>query len=221
MAVAVSDARNYFKRRDELMKYRRLWVTAIVLFMAALIVLPTTAQEKFRENYRAFVVNMTTTNPPIVPTGRSTTMDITVTRWTTDEEREFLLTELIEKGQEDFIKALQKQEETGFVRVTGRAAELSTFPSERLRYAREFKDGDKRRLVLALDRPISFFEAMRRPRWSDYNFSLIVIDLDEEGKGEGSLALAVKLAVDRENKRLVVENYGSEPLRLTRVSKTN
>jgi hypothetical protein len=203
------------------MKNRKLWVTAIALCMAALIVLPATAQEKFRESYSARVVNMSTTNPPILPTGGTTTMNITVTRWTKDEEREFLLTELIEKGQEDFIKALQKQEETGFVRVTGRGAELSTFPSERLRYAREFRDGKKRTLVLALDRPISFFEAIRRPRSYDYNFSLIVIDLDENGKGEGSLALAVKLGVDRENKRLIVENFGTEPLRLTTVNKTN
>jgi hypothetical protein len=94
-------------------------------------------------------------------------------------------------------------------------------PSERLRYAREFTEGEKRRLVLALDRPISFGEAVARPRTMDYNFSLFVIDLDKEGKGEGSLALAVKLGVDRENKRLIVENFGTEPLRLTNVSKTN
>ena len=50
------------------MKNQKLWVTAIVLFMAALIVLPATAQEKFKETYRAFVVSMTSVNAPIVTT---------------------------------------------------------------------------------------------------------------------------------------------------------
>jgi hypothetical protein len=186
-----------------------------------LAVLPATAQEKVRESYTARVLNMATTNPPIIPTGVTTTINITVTRWSTDEERDFLLAELIEKGQEDFIKALQNQEETGFVRITGRGAGATTFPSERLRYAREFRDGKTRELVLALDRPISFFEAIQRPRYSDYNFTLIVIEFDEEGNGEGSLALAVKLGVDRENKKIIVENYGTEPLRLSNVRKTN
>ena len=47
--------------------------------------------------------------------------------------------------------------------------------------------------------------------------TLIVMDVDEEGKGEGQLAMAVQLQVDHEKKTLVIENYGTEPVRLNNV----
>ena len=97
----------------------------------------------------------------------------------------------------------------------------SISPSERLRYAREFKgEGGKRRLVLALDRPISFTEAARQPRWRDYDITLIVMDLDAEGSGEGQLAMGVRLAIDQEKKALVIENFGTEPVRLNKISQS-
>ncbi len=112
------------------------------------------AQEKTRESFSAFAVAMGTSNPPVLPPGQTTTFQITITRWTTPEERDALLAQLIENGQEALIKALQKTEETGFIRATGRAAARSTFPSERLRYAFQFPGEEgRRRIVLALDRP--------------------------------------------------------------------
>ena len=96
----------------------------------------------------------------------------------------------------------------------------SPFPSERLRYAREFKDEEgKRRIILVLDRYISMAEAVYRPRWRDYDVTLIVLDVDAEGKGEGQLAMGVQLAIDQEKKALVIENFGSEPIRLMSVHK--
>jgi hypothetical protein len=47
--------------------------------------------------------------------------------------------------------------------------------------------------------------------------SLLVMEVDAEGNGEGQLAMAVRLAVDNEKKQLVVENYGTEPVRLTKI----
>jgi hypothetical protein len=193
--------------------------------IAALFILVVTtaaaAQEDFKETYTAFAVAMGTTNPPVLPPGVTTTVQINVTRWTTDEERAMLFTELVENGQEALVKALQKQKETGWIRVTGRGAGMSSRPSERLRYAREIDMGDSRRIVLALDRPISMWEAVRRPRWEPYSLTLIVLDVDAKGEGVGQLAIAVKLSVDTENKTLVVENFGTEPIRLQNVRRTN
>jgi len=202
-----------------------LWAI-IIAFGLTLVATPAEAgpQEKFKETYNAFAVSMGTSNPPVIPPGTRTSVQINITRWSTDEEREELLTQLIENGQEALNKSLNKQEETGWIRATGptRAGMGNTFPSERLRYAREYKGEDgKRRIVLALDRPISMAEAVYQPRWRDYDVTLIVLDIDAEGKGEGQLAMAVKLDVDRENKRLVIENFGTEPVRLMSVRKSN
>jgi hypothetical protein len=198
-------------------------MSILILCLIALLVSPiaTQAQEPFKESYTAFGVAMGTTNPPVLPSGMTVNLQINVTRWTTDEERADLFAQLVENGQEALVKALQKQEETGWIRVTGppRLVARATFPSERLRYAREIPgEGGTRRLILALDRPISMGEAVRQPRWRDYDVTLIVLDLDAEGKGEGELAMAVRLAFDRDNKRLVIENFGTEPIRLTRVT---
>ncbi|HXV61921.1 MAG TPA: hypothetical protein VEK15_14585 [Vicinamibacteria bacterium] len=190
---------------------------ALILVIAPSGGVTEAGQEKFRETYEAFAVAMGTTNPPVLPPGVSTTLQINVTRWTTDEERNALFATLIEKGQEGLVGALQKQEETGFVRLTGRGAQLTTFPSERLRYARQMDVDGKRRLVLAMDRPISFWEAANQPRWRDYDMTLIVMDVDQEGKGEGQLAMAVRLVVDQEKKTLMIENFGTEPIRLTSI----
>jgi hypothetical protein len=78
-------------------------------------------------------------------------------------------------------------------------------------------EGGRRRIVLAMDRYISFREAMYRPRWRDHDVTLIVLDVDEEGTGEGQLAMGVKLAIDMEKRALVIENFGSEPVRLMNV----
>jgi len=192
---------------------------ALALIMAVMPI--AQAQEETRESFSAFAVAMGTSNPPIMPAGQTTTFQITITRWTAPEERNALLAQLIENGQEALIKALQKTEETGFIRATGRAAARSTFPSERLRYAFQFPGEEgKRRIVLALDRPISMWEAVNSPRWRDYDMTLIVLDVDAEGKGEGQLAMGVQMGVNQEEKKLVIENFGTEPIRLTRVTKT-
>jgi hypothetical protein len=47
--------------------------------------------------------------------------------------------------------------------------------------------------------------------------TFIVLDVNEKGEGTGQLALAVKMELEPETKRLVVENYGSEPVRLNQV----
>jgi hypothetical protein len=173
---------------------------------------------EFKETYEAFAVAMGTSNPPVMPPGMSTTLQINITRWTTDEERAKLFAILIEKGQKDLVDAIQKQEETGFVRVTGRAASRNPFPSERLRYARQLDLGQgKRRIVLATDRYISFYEARNQPRTRDYDMSILVMDVDAKGNGEGQLAMGVQLSVDTEKKTLVVENFGTEPIRLTKI----
>ena len=122
---------------------------------------------------------------------------------------------MVEKGQKDLVDALQKQKETGWVRARGQS--ISNFPRETLRYAKQVDLGDRRRIFLALDRPISFSEAVYRPRWRDYDVSLIVMDVDKEGKGMGQVAMGVRLMADTENDRLIIEDFSTEPVRLNNI----
>lgn len=201
-------------------------VSLVVVFLIGLGSLAAAEEpaEKFRQSFTANAIAMGTSNPPILPPGRSARLDINITRWSTEAEREALFGELVEKGQQGLITALRKQEETGWVRITGptERGSMTTFPSERFRYARETLNEDgSRRVVLAFDRPISVYEAVRRPRWRDYDMTLLVMDLDAEGKGIGQLAIGVQLEFQAETRTLVIENFGTEPVRLTSVSQRN
>ena len=87
-----------------------------------------------------------------------------------------------------------------------------------IQYAREdpLPDGG-RRIVFATDRPMSFNELWNRPRSSEYEFMLCEIHLGKDGTGEGKLATLAKVTYDKAKNRIEIENYGIEPVRLTRV----
>jgi len=61
----------------------------------------------------------------------------------------------------------------------------------------------------------------RRPRWRDYDLTFIVLDIDAEGGGNGQLAVGVQLDFQYATKTLVIENFGTEPVRLNSVRRLN
>jgi hypothetical protein len=140
--------------------------------------------------------------------GLSSNLQVTITRWTTDEERNALLQTLAEKGQEKMIDVMRDQKETGFLR-------LPNTMGYRLYYAYQTVKDGKRRIVLSTDRPVSMAEAWRNGRSMDYATTMVVLDLDENNKGEGVLGFALKLKFNPETKQLEIENYGTDPVQLT------
>lgn len=163
----------------------------------------------------AFAVNMSTVAP-----GTTAVMDINVTRWSTPQEREKLLTTAVEKGPDALLRDLQRMPEHGRIRIPG-----WTGPDPHnarlgwdLHYAWNTpgEDGGQR-IVIATDRYIGFWEARERPRTIDYPFMLIEIRLDKSGKGVGKMAVATKIEFDKKKNTMVLENYASEPVRLNEV----
>jgi hypothetical protein len=168
----------------------------------------TSAADKAVLRLRAFTVNMSGTGGP--PSGA--TLDIVIERWSTDAEREKLRGLLIEKGSDALLRALQGiKPRAGYIR-----------PSNSLgwdiQYARERPSGDGgRQVILATDRPMSYWELTSRPRSAEYEFTLAEIRLNKDGKGEGKLAPAAKISWDADTRTIEIENYGMEPVRLTDV----
>ena len=74
------------------------------------------------------------------------------------------------------------------------------------------------RVILALDRYMSFREVANQPRTVDYPFTLIEIHLNREGKGQGKMAYATKITFDKKKNTVELENYSSEPVRLNEVT---
>jgi hypothetical protein len=168
---------------------------------------PARAEDKALLRLRAFAVDMSGLNRP-----RAGTIDIVIERWSTDGEREQLRAALIEKGSDALLAALQK--------IKPRAGYISSSTSLGwdVHYARQepFGDGAKR-VIIATDRPMSFWELRNQPRSVDYEFTLAEIRLTKDGKGVGKLVTAAKITYNKDTRSVEIENYGIEPVRLTEV----
>jgi len=148
-----------------------------------------------------------------MPQGEAGQVQINIERWTTNAEREALLTALVEGGQDKLLTALQAvKERTGFMRVPNSKG-------YELRYCREniLPDGT-RQIVIMTDRTVSFLAASYQATTMDYPFTLVEMRFDKEGKGEGKLLFGAKLTLA--NKRLEIENYGQQPVRLSNVKES-
>jgi hypothetical protein len=159
------------------------------------------------EHLTAFAVDMSNTARQT----RAGTIDIVINRWSSDQERDSLRAALREGGTDGLLKALQKiKEPAGYIRTPSSIG----FP---LRFAREMTtpNGGKR-IIIGTDRYVSFLEASTQPRTVDYPFMLVDIRLGPDGKGTGKLMPIAKVT-ESEDHVVEIENYASEPVRLTEV----
>lgn len=186
---------------------------ALSFVMPAVLTGPSSAEEKLDQQYAAFGVAM---GP-----GISGVLNITINRWSTEEERQTLMETLVKEGQEKMVDALRKMKETGFAR-TQTGAGMRGWPSVRIHYAHEAEKDGKRVVLLVTDRNMSMAEEMRQGRSVDYDVSGIVMELEPvQGdkkvieRGTGTFFAAVKLTFDKDKKRLEAEYLGTEPVRLT------
>lgn len=148
------------------------------------------------------------------------TIEIRIDRWSTAEERQALIGTFLGKGQDALLRALQKAPVKGRMRIPGyQGPDPHNYRlGWDLRYAWEVPGEDGgRRLVIATDRYIGFWEARNQPRSIDYPFTFIEIRLNAEGEGEGKMAVATQLSFNKKKNLVELENYGTEPVRLQNV----
>jgi hypothetical protein len=137
------------------------------------------------------------------------TLLLTVDRWSTDADRNRLVNTLLQKGSDELLDELQDMRPVGRIRTPDSLG-------WDLRYAHQTRGEDgERRIVIATDRPIGFWEASRRPRTIDYPFTVIQMEIPREGKGSGALSYATKI-VAKDN-TIELENFASAPIRLNEI----
>ena len=187
-------------------------VVALGLAMAPLGARQTSGEKL---EITAFAVNMSNIGP-----GASAVVEINIDRWSTAAERENLITTMVEKKENELLKALQKMPSHGRFSIPGREGPV---PHQRslgnpLRYAWQTPQPEGgRRIVIATDRYIGFAEARNQPRTIDYPFTLFEIRVDKAGEGQGKMAVATKISFDKKKNAIELENYSSEPVRLNNV----
>ena len=137
------------------------------------------------------------------------TVQIDVTRWSTATERTRLIEVLRSKGAEKLLDVLRDMRPVGTIKTPDSLA-------YDLRYAHESAGEDGgRRIVLATDRPIGFWEASRNARTLDYPFTVIQMEIGRDGKGKGTLSYATKVIAKGED--VILENFGTQPVMLTEI----
>lgn len=128
-----------------------------------------------------------------------------VERWSTEAERT-RLSEALKKGNDAALDLLRELRPVGTIRTPDSLG-------YDLRYAaQEPADEGGRRVVIATDRPISFWEARNQPRTIDYPFTFIQIQLDKSGEGKGTLSLMTRV-IPRGN-TIILEEFATAPVML-------
>jgi hypothetical protein len=157
------------------------------------------------ETFMAYAVSQNINKTSVVRIG--------VQRWTTDDERRNFLTILHDKGQPALMEAMQKAQPVGYIRLANsRGYELKFARSNSL------PDG-VRQVVVALDRPLSFGEVLGSTvDTQQYNFAFVEMRFPKDGKGEGKLAPGTMISIDKQTNQLEIENYTTQPVRLSSIS---
>lgn len=182
--------------------------TLFAVFAAAVLAsaLPAAQSNMAKpEKFTAFAVDMSNT----APRNNTTSVDVTITRWTTDTERD-KLRETLSKGQDALLSALQKLPVVGYINTPGSLR-------YDLHFARQRPSGDGgRTIILATDRYVTAWEAFHQPRSIDYPFTVFELQLDKTGHGQGKASIATKVTQD-EDGTIELENFSSEPVMLNDV----
>lgn len=161
------------------------------------------------EKFTAFAVDMNNTSPR----NNTTSIDMTITRWTTDAERG-QLRETLSKGENALLSALQKLPPAGYINTPGSLR-------YDLRYARQEPQGDGGQMItLATDRYIRAWEAFHQPRSIDYPFTIIQLKVDKNGNGVGKASIATKITQKKDG-TIELENFETQPVMLNDVHLLN
>jgi hypothetical protein len=183
---------------------------ALICAVAAALAVPAVATRAQTNGapvrFTANAVNMS----GVGPTG-SGTVQIEVSRWSTDAERDKLLNALWDKGPDKLLDVLRDMPKVGYIRTP-------TSLGWDLHYARQtpMPDGGNR-VILATDRPIGFREAANQPRSIEYPFTVIEIHMNRDGEGEGKMSIATRIEGNKDEKIITLENYATQPVMLTTV----
>jgi hypothetical protein len=146
-----------------------------------------------------------------INTGRTGPIQISVTRWSTPSERGTLQQTLFKKGQDSLLEALRDMRPVGRISTPGNIGYELRFAEQRT-----LPDGG-REIILATDRPMSFWEIVNKPRSSQYPFTWLQFQMRADGKGQGKVAVAARITGEKADDLIEVEDFAIQPVRLENI----
>ena len=203
------------------MKRRYLIAACLLAVLAFGVSLPSPAQDKKpekpkSEKFSALAYMPHGAGPAMVGSGARVNVDVYLTSYTGDDEAKAMAAALLEGGSDSLLKALEKADTRGKIRLVGRAG----FYDFKLIRSHAMEGG--RRVYAIGDRPVGFLEMYSGSRSQDYPFGILQLDLKKNSKGReegtGALLYAAKIKVLEGNK-IEVESYGIDAIKLLGVRK--
>ena len=146
-----------------------------------------------------------------INTGRTGPVQISVTRWSTPAERATLQQTLFKKGQDALLEALRDMRPVGRISTPGNIGYDLRFAEQRT-----LPDGG-REIILATDRPMSFWEIVNKPRSSQYPFTWLQFRMKADGTGQGKVAVAARITGEEADDLIEVEDFAIQPVRLENI----
>jgi hypothetical protein len=179
------------------------WIVPLCLTLAPAAAIAQTLGSP--EHFTAAAINMNR--------GAAGPIEIQVDRWSTDGQRDKLVKALETKGADKLLDVLQDMPVVGHFNSPGRLG-------IDIRFARHQpgEDGGER-VVLVTDRRIGFLEAANQPRSIDYPFTVIEMQLNRDGEGEGKMSIATRVIYDKKKNTITLENFELQPVLLTQVKR--
>jgi hypothetical protein len=208
------------------MKSRTVWTSrlAIVAGIAVSIAcLGVTAEAADQGDDDALKLRARAISTLNISRAASDRVEITISRWSSDDERERLVKTLLSKGNVAVAAALGDQAETGWFRFDPRGGGGPGRDPRKtaLRYARDITDGDTREIVLLTNHYIGYgpdAQAADGARLAEYPFSVVLIKLtrtdDGEWEGLGRLFVGTKIRFDSAESKFVIDEFPSDPVYL-------
>ncbi len=182
--------------------------TFAVLSVAALVSVSVAAAPDTGgpQKFTAFAVDVSN----MTPAARTTPVDITINRWSSDADRDNLLALLRDKGQDAMLAALQRLPVVGYYTTPGSLR-------YDLHFARQRDGADGGRTIFLLtDRYVGSWEAARRPRTIDYPFTYFKLQVDKDGEGSGEATIYTKITA-KDAGTIELENFTNRPVMLNEV----
>lgn len=148
-------------------------------------------------------------------------IDIVIERWSTDAERETLVTQLRANDPGALLVGLGKVfRRAGVVELpgghgVGRRAALRRVRN--LKYAQQIDTPNGRQIIVVADQHLGFGESGRDFESWQPEFGLLDIRIGPHGQGVGKLAPADQVTFNAKTRVLEVGDFAAQPIRLTGV----
>ena len=133
----------------------------------------------------------------VVATAKSGQLQVAITRWTTETERQALAATFRDQGPEAALTMIKNGVACGRLSAPG-AKDLT------LRYAYAVKKGDRWKVILGSTEPIGVASSWAEARGAKHDVAVMILDVDDHYQGTGQLLLGSTFGYDQKESHLTL-----------------